>query len=105
MGVWDAVTDLFGQQSTPRTAVTLAADHIRPVPPADGAVAAGQSYFRLWATQMLLRSNRNWFQRLYPVVQSVVSFGYGDATSPVEIAQIGAPSHLKSIDPAHLDRV
>jgi hypothetical protein len=103
--LWDTITSLFQQQGTPRVAITLLNDHISPVPAQTGAAEADKSYFRLWATQMLLRSNHNWFQTLYPVVQSVVTFGFGDASSPVEVAQIGAPSHLQNMDASHLDRV
>lgn len=83
----------------------IVSDHIVPMPTEMTSLAGGDGYFQLWVVRMFLKSDRKGFKSWYPVVQSLTQLRFGDLSKPLEIAQIAGPSHLRDIDPKHLDRV
>ncbi len=105
MAIWNFVTQLFQRDAEQLEHIEVLNDHCLPATDDTAPVAAGDSYFRLWAVQMFLRRDREWFKSWYPVVQSVTSFSFGSSQNPVDIAQVAGPNHLSDVDPTHLDRV
>ncbi len=105
MTLWDALTQLVQREAQHLDRPTILHEHITPTPSDLGGLAGGEGYFQLWVVQMFLRSDREWFKSWYPVVQSLTRLRFGDLSEPLEIAQIAGPSHLRAVDPEHLDRV
>ena len=105
MSVWDSITTIFRSQAQHLEYVMLDPQQVSPAPADTAAVAAGDGYFRLWAEQMFLKMDRDWFQTWYPVVQSVTTFRFGSPAADVELAQVAGPDRLRDVDQAHLDRV
>jgi hypothetical protein len=105
MALLDFVTQLFQRDAEQLEHIEVLNDHCFPATDDVAPVAAGDSYFRLWAVQMFLRRDYEWFKSWYPVVQSVASFRFGSSQSPVDIAQVAGPNHLSNVDPTHLDKV
>lgn len=105
MALLDFVTQLFQRDAQQLEHIELLNDHCLPATIDAAPVTAGDSYFRLWAVQMFLRRDREWFKSWYPVVQSVTSFRFGSSQSLVDIAQVAGPNHLSNVDPTHLDNV
>ena len=103
MDLLTSVTQLFRRDAAHLEQVVLAPDHISPPAPDTAPLKANAGYFRLWVVEMFLKSDRDWFKTLYPVVQSLTSFHFG--TSNMQIAQVAGPGRLQNVDPSHLDRV
>lgn len=105
MPLADYLADLFRSEAQHLQRVVLAPDHVDVLAQAaPEPIRAGQSYFRLWATQMFLKNDTNWFKSWYPAVQSLVGFQFGDLPR-LEVANVAGPSHLRSIDQDNLDQV
>lgn len=105
MALWESLTQLVQRDAQHLEHQTIPNEHCDP-PLADASsVAAGEGYFQIWATQIFLRRDRQWFKSWYPVVQASTRFRFGDLPDPVEVVQVAGPDYLRDVDPEHLDRV
>jgi hypothetical protein len=106
MSIFDSpLLKAFRNEAQQRERIVLLPDHIFPAPVSAEPVLGGKGYFRLWLSEMFLKRDRDWGRTLYPVVQSLTTFRFGSPAADIEFAQVAGPSHLASIDQAHLDRV
>lgn len=105
MTLWESMLQLFQRDAQHLDRPEVLAEQIIPAPADLESLAGGEGYFRLWVVQMFLKQDRAWFKSWYPVVQSLTQLRFGNLSGPLEIAHIAGPSHLRDIDPNHLDRV
>jgi hypothetical protein len=105
MALWDVLTELVRRDAQHLARIAIPFENGVPGPVETAPLKAGEGYFRLWVAEMYLRSDQQWFRSFYPVVQSLTTFQFGAGAQRLEIPHLAGPGHLKSIDPANLDRV
>lgn len=103
--VFDKLFELFRKEGQDRTLVDILPDHVQDGAQAGPALHGGEGYFRIWISHMLLARERDWFSVRFPSVSAFTTFNFGGSPTPVEIAHIAGPQHLKDVDARHLDNV
>lgn len=105
MPILDWFKDRFRRQAGHLLYVAVPADHVRH---SDGAAAdgtalvPGQDYFRLVATEMFLKNDRDWFSSWHPAVHAAITFELGGKKEV--LTSVLGQTKLKSIETKHLDR-
>ncbi len=102
MSLRKTVTGLFKRNASRYLYVPIPAERVLGGQVDTEALVAGRDYFRLWLTEMSLKSDREWFKTWHPAVHSLVRFQFG--THNVDVPNIVGEQGLMGIDSAHLDR-
>lgn len=102
MSLRETVTGLFRRDASRYLYVPIPADRVVGAQADTEALVAGRDYFRLWLTEMSLKSDREWFTTWHPAVHSLVRFQFGSRS--VDVPNIVGERGLNGVDSAHLDR-
>lgn len=70
----------------------------------DAPLKAGESYIRLWLSEMFLKHNQKWFRSQYPVAYSTVTLSVGSQPA-VELANVAGPLKLPNLSAPQLGKV
>lgn len=70
----------------------------------DAPLKAGESYIRLWLSEMFLKHDQKWFRSQHPVAYSTVTLSVGSQPA-VELANVAGPLKLPKLSEPQLGKV
>ncbi len=101
MSLLQKITGLLQRDAPQLLYVRIPPDHVdityNAVP-----MEAGRHYFRLWLSEMYLKSSFKWFSSWYPAVHSLVHFQYDGKM--VEVPMIAGSLNLQDVNEKNLDK-
>jgi len=103
VSLWDTVTSWIARDAARYAYVSIRRGEIAGAPADAAPLVPDRDYFRLWLCEMCLRRDREWFERWYPAVHSLVRFRFGSQT--VELPYVASGLELQGISRSNLDRV
>ena len=75
--LWQTITSRFRQDAAKLVYAPIPKNRT-DVPYKDEPLAAGESYFRIWLTEMFLTRSRDWFTAWHPAVHCSVKLSFNN---------------------------